>query len=449
MRSAPFDADDAHAPGDEPAGAWYPDATPRRLRYATLALLITLVALLLRPWDYWEALQKLRPATTLTLLVAAIAAGSGVRPRLFRTPLFTKLLCLWVAMFVTSLFSSWLSQSLELAVRYGFQVLLFLVVTHVLVATESLYRVGAALSLAGAFLGAAGLRAYFAGELGVDSRITGVGEGLTSDPNDLAHTLSMLTPLACFALFAGRNLLQRVLLGVLPLALLLGGTIATQSRGGLLATAVGIVVFFGLMQGAKLPRLVALVGIGLVGWLAVPDDAVQRYATITEIDEDESAMSRLAVWRAGGRMFADHPFTGVGMGQFATVYGTQYLDRQGAGAVWRVAHNSIVEVACELGVVGLACWLALVGGAGVALSGCRRVLKCPAAEDPDTQRLRLWCSTLLASWCAFFCGAMFLSRAFDISLVLLLSLISASVLVAGDWSEAYEDESEHAEHALD
>ena len=50
-------------------------------------------------------------------------------------------------------------------------------------------------------------------------------------------------------------------------------------------------------------------------------------------------------------MFLDHPVLGVGAGQFRTAYGLVYSGR--AHGPWAQPHNLFLQVACELGIVGL------------------------------------------------------------------------------------------------
>jgi O-antigen ligase len=72
-------------------------------------------------------------------------------------------------------------------------------------------------------------------------------------------------------------------------------------------------------------------------------------------------------------MFLDHPFTGVGLGNFAGHY-QEYARSLGIEVkrVDRQPHNLFLEVAAETGIPGLAAFGALVGGAFFAAAAARR-----------------------------------------------------------------------------
>jgi O-antigen ligase len=76
---------------------------------------------------------------------------------------------------------------------------------------------------------------------------------------------------------------------------------------------------------------------------------VKQYASGGKLDASNEL--RLRIWKAGLRMFIDHPILGVGAGQFQTAYGTTYAGKQ--HVAWMNPHNLFLQVACELGLVGL------------------------------------------------------------------------------------------------
>jgi O-antigen ligase len=89
---------------------------------------------------------------------------------------------------------------------------------------------------------------------------------------------------------------------------------------------------------------------GLGSYVVGPDPAR------TEItDENFAVLERLAHWQTGWRMFDDHPWTGVGIGN----YGTQY--EHYAPPYWYEplghAHNIFINFMAETGILGLAAFL--------------------------------------------------------------------------------------------
>ena len=246
-------------------------------------------------------------------------------------------------------------------------------------------------------------------------------------------------------------------MGAGSITLLLAGIVVTESRGGLIATiaAVGFVFFVSKASFAKKAVVAALFFVG--GIAALPKDVANRYASIgSAAQTDESAQSRLAVWTAGARIIRDHPVFGVGVTNFEIVYGSRYIDRIGAGDVWRSAHNSLVEAGAELGVVGLIAWCIFMFGTIPLLWKRRADLRAAAEAIEDGEidslliasdvppeelveegnRWILWSECMMASMIGFLVSAMFLSKAFDISTVIFVGIAVAGALVMDRWIDA-------------
>src|SRR5262249_1318494 len=79
-----------------------------------------------------------------------------------------------------------------------------------------------------------------------------------------------------------------------------------------------------------------------------------------EVTSDNWAVvERMAHWQAGGYMFLDHPWIGVGAGNYADAYGTYFVGS------WREAlghaHNFFLNMLAELGVIGFGILVLLLG----------------------------------------------------------------------------------------
>ncbi|MCD6291641.1 MAG: O-antigen ligase family protein [Anaerolineae bacterium] len=77
--------------------------------------------------------------------------------------------------------------------------------------------------------------------------------------------------------------------------------------------------------------------------------------TVEITDKNFPIIQRLAQWWAAWRMFSDHPWLGVGIGNYATAYPAYALPR------WYLslghAHNYYLNAAAETGLIGLAAYL--------------------------------------------------------------------------------------------
>jgi len=141
--------------------------------------------------------------------------------------------------------------------------------------------------------------------------------------------------------------------------------------GALLYSAVGVILF---LWGKVLRRLrviwvptvaVALLAIFLLNPATTPFSAVER------VWERNAGRVRAWDWWVGYFMWKDHPFTGVGLGGYKihfVPYKPEFLSSP-VGQRYRFpiaraaqAHNEYVQVAAELGVLGI---IVLLGGIGL------------------------------------------------------------------------------------
>ncbi len=146
-------------------------------------------------------------------------------------------------------------------------------------------------------------------------------------------------------------------------ALLLCGTVLlTQSRGailGLIATLM-VVTFRTTGNLVRALFLGALITFVVLGWLFP-----QEFSTLISQFTSDSAVStgaiRLEIWSRAYYMIQDFPFTGIGMGNFQRILELMYplfLTTE----IIPHAHNLFLQIATDLGLPGLICWLAIVLG---------------------------------------------------------------------------------------
>jgi len=119
----------------------------------------------------------------------------------------------------------------------------------------------------------------------------------------------------------------------------------------LTGAAMGVLILALLLNSSRLlPPFLAQRFAGLSAYLTVAD------VTTAEVTEANYAViERLAHWQAALRMWADHPWRGVGIGNYAVVYARYGLPRwpQPLGH----AHNYYLNIAAEAGLVGLVLYL--------------------------------------------------------------------------------------------
>ena len=114
-------------------------------------------------------------------------------------------------------------------------------------------------------------------------------------------------------------------------------------------------------------QLAAVVGVGLAvavaGYAWSPNfrARIERSVTlVTHNDADTASSGRMSLWRTAAAMALDHPVNGVGVRGFRVAY-PQYAEpgdfftRKGETALH--AHQIVLEILSETGVIGLLLWL--------------------------------------------------------------------------------------------
>jgi len=217
--------------------------------------------------------------------------------------------------------------------------------------------------------------------------------GHFDQPNPFAGYLTTILPLAiCMALCPANP--TRFRWFALAAAGLLGiGIGLSQSRGAWLGALVaGGCLLLAWSQSTRRLLIPCVLGAALVLALAVsgllPAAILDRFGqtveyfgvfdvrTVEVTSENWAVVERMAHWQAGWYMFLDHPWLGVGAGNYGQAYGQYFV------GMWREAlghaHNYYINILAELGVVGAGLLLLLLGlafgqlGGALVRSGFRR-----------------------------------------------------------------------------
>lgn len=258
--------------------------------------------------------------------------------------------------------------------------------------------------------------------LAVFVRDGGRAVGPQEDPNDLAFFLIAAVP---FAIASARSSARHVLGYGAATALLLVGTAATFSRGAalglLVAVAVGLVIGLLRFRHVVLASLAVVVGVVAV-WAAVPT-VVDRSLAEKQTVAQANVESRFASWYVAAEMTADHPVLGTGPGGYRTHFSVYEARRTTDPSHLDVAHQMMLDVSSELGLLGAAAFASMLGAGVVA---ARR----SAGPSADLRFLprdsrRLLGAAALASLAATLAAALFLSEQFYLPLWLLVAVAAA------------------------
>jgi O-antigen ligase len=287
-----------------------------------------------------------------TMLAYALYKLSRAEP-LTSWPLELKLVLLIAALGVLFIpFAAQPGDSMDLLTDAFFKVICIFVLLINLVDTPARLRALFKLVVVtGSLIGLSAIRSYLAGEFSVDGvRVAGMVRGIFGNPNDLATALNLLLPLAALLGLTSRGLARWFYFacaGVLAL-----GVVATFSRAGFLGllACTGVLLWKAGRHQRAWTVLGALVLAG-VFLLVVPNGYGDRVGTIFGAAEDKtgSADERRELLKRAAWVALHHPVIGVGMGNFHI-----YSIRE------KVAHNAYLEIAAELGLLGLLAYLGLL-----------------------------------------------------------------------------------------
>lgn len=217
-------------------------------------------------------------------------------------------------------------------------------------------RVGQAAILV--LLGSAGLAALFGLVIwclslffAADARAHGaVGHYMT-----FGGQLLLWLPVACGVALLARGWRWRIpalvaaLLGVAAL-------VATFTRSAWIGTAVALATVLAVARPRWLPAFAVVLALAVA--LAPPPYRARVWSSFDPSHPNN--VERRHMWEAGGRMFRDHPITGVGLEDLHPIY-ERYKDpaaKEPAGHL----HSVFVQIAATMGILGLIAFAFLYGG---------------------------------------------------------------------------------------
>jgi O-antigen ligase len=185
----------------------------------------------------------------------------------------------------------------------------------------------------------------------------GLALGLVSGPRRWTASRLLLAGLfAALAVFILASLYfsfsRGAWLGAAAAALALGVAWPRRLRVGLGLAAAALVGGWALSAAGLMPAAIAGRLAEVADFASIPD-----VRGININDTNFAILERLAHWQAAERMFAAHPWAGVGLGNYGVVYADYRLYN------WEIplghAHNIYLNVLAETGIPGLVTYVIL------------------------------------------------------------------------------------------
>jgi putative inorganic carbon (HCO3(-)) transporter len=209
--------------------------------------------------------------------------------------------------------------------------------------------------------------------------------GTFEQPNPYAGFLGLSLPLALGVIvgeladgpLTPRGLFRRLvrirtLLALMSAVMIAAALLMSWSRGGWLGTAAGLLTMLALLPRRRWLGLTLVGVLVLGGWIAVQGDflpgaiaeRLTGFAEYTQFQdargvdvtpENYAVLERMAHWQAALAMADDHPWLGVGFGNYEAAY-SEYALLNWPYALGH-AHNYYLNLLAEVGIVGLGAYL--------------------------------------------------------------------------------------------
>src|SRR5262244_673704 len=239
----------------------------------------------------------------------------------------------------------------QLADTYIKTVIIFILMVNLIDTRQRIFSMWKLVVICGAALGVSAIKSYAKGEFTAQGlRIEGLVGGMFENPNDLATALDLLLPFAVLLTLISKGLARLFYLGCA--AVLTIGILVTLSRGGFLGLiASSGVMLWKLGRGRRLKTTLGAALICGILFAVMPGGYGARIATIFNNEQDQtgSAQLRRELMERAASIAVSRPIVGVGMGNFH-IYSIHE----------KAAHNAYLEIAAELGVIGLIAYLIVI-----------------------------------------------------------------------------------------
>jgi putative inorganic carbon (HCO3(-)) transporter len=410
-------------------------AAPELDRAAFNWLLAFTFILFVRPQDHVPFLRPLHLAdfTGTFALIALMASRLGRGAPVTRmTPELGWVLAFGGVMLATAPFSVWPGGAVSVVTDlFSKVIVVFALMVNTLTTRARLERFVGVVVVGTSYVAIGSVANYLRGiKLIEGNRATGAVDGLFGNPNDMALNMVAFLPLAIIiALGRGRPILRAAALIGMPF---IGAAIIfSKSRGGLIGLVAMLMVLLYQLRRVR-PGIAALVvAASLATVPMLPASFTDRMSSIFNPEEDPtgSREARKRLLRESYEAFLANPLFGLGAGQFRN-----YNPDERREQAWRESHNAVLQVASELGVMGLIIFIIVVSTGFLAVIRAAALLRRARhrrralAHDPTApqrERIELYASAMAASLAGWLMAAMFASVAYFWTFYIVLGIATS------------------------
>jgi O-antigen ligase len=394
--------------------------------------------LLARPQDLLTFLQPVRPALVLTLLaMAALVFGSHRRElaAALSTAEAKRYLLFFALMILGVPFAYHRRMAFEgVLLHYTVNMFFFALVVSQVTSLQRLKSFVWIICLSTA------MYSVFGGLLQASSLDGGRFQvmGGQFDPNDTAYVLLSLFPLCLYFVQFDARLGKR-LVAIAAICGAVATILLTGSRGGIVAFgAVLLMLLLTRTIGFGLARKVFLMVLLASSAFLMKDKInVDRYLTLFDLSSDYNVTTeggRTMLWNEGLELSLAHPVTGVGVHCFAFANDRA---RRLAGQTflyWQDVHNSYLQVAAEVGLIGFALYLL------IHLRSLRTFFRLSRSrpQSPESAELGALSGLMLLGFTGLMISGFFLSQGYSIFSTLFFALAASLERLQSQPSAAIE-----------
>ena len=186
------------------------------------------------------------------------------------------------------------------------------------------------------------------------SGMTDRGWGFGSSVLTISGLMVMLVPIFCVILLDSAFPNYVKVSALWALGCVGFGMYGNQSRGSWLFSMIMVPIVslpYILKRFGCVVAVLVVLG-GVVWGFSTQPQYVARFESITNTTTDASNLGRFDVWISSINMFKDHPVTGVGIGQWRTIYEASYRLPTENQHLYH-AHNNFIQLLGEVGFLGL------------------------------------------------------------------------------------------------
>lgn len=311
-----------------------------------------------------------RPSLVLGIFVAITVLSYLIKVMVGKRTVAFRFLDIFVLLFAILMFfggvvTSGGAASFKSAVIYTLLMMMYFLVVNLMNTKAWLERCVFAIAIPSGIIAALGIVSYTATTMPskwIDAQMfADIGNRAVStfgNPNMLATYLVLTAPFI-WSYLKKRNISSsgRVI-AIIGSVVSAACTVLTWSRGGWLGLIAAAIVY-ALVNYRYTLKYFLIGAVSSPVWIGLlPSNITSRFASIGNL-ADSSTYYRLFTWKGSLRMLADHFASGIGVGQsaFSQIYPLYaYVGNE----ITAHSHNLYLEIAVELGIMGLLVFLAVI-----------------------------------------------------------------------------------------